>query len=78
MEAGYLDHEERINNTSPALADAKVGQVLRELIDGYNDLAAKHVALMLILDQADANGFTTTNSVDLALKYPSLPALGDR
>lgn len=55
--------QSQLNRMNPASADAKVGDVLADLIAGYNALVIKYNALCAKLD-ADA-GVTDTTYVSL-------------
>ena len=69
--------QDELNRCMPAASHAQLGDVLNDLLTGYNDLAAKHNALLAKLD-ADA-GVTDTNYAALeSAAYTSLKTLAQR
>ena len=77
LNAKQQDVQDQLNRMNPASNHAKLGDVLVDLINGYNDLVTKYQALLGKLD-ADA-GVTDTNYTSLeSAKYLSITTLDKR
>ena len=59
---GFFNHRSELNKVTRATERAALGNVIYDLIAGYNDLSAKHVALLAHLDTADVAGIGNGNT----------------
>lgn len=73
MPLSQTEERHRLNHMNPAAWKASLGDVIYDLLNAYNDLAAKYNALLAHLDTANVGGIGNANVATFGeSNYPSL------